>query len=126
MVTAMMLVATLVVVALLMLWSPFMTSRIARWGLARGRRGGDAAAHGTAQIFRGTMMDLAQTTVDAAEDSTIRRYRERRIQVGHNLTVSCSRCGISQVVRPDRGIVHFALVCLRCHEKTEFTLPAAF
>lgn len=70
-------------------------------------------------------MDMAQATVDAAEDAAIHHYRERRTQVGDDLTVACSRCGTSQIVRPAHGVLRFTLVCLRCHKGTLFTLPAA-
>jgi hypothetical protein len=70
-------------------------------------------------------MALAQTTADAAEDFTIRRYREHGARVGHGLAVSCGRCGTSQIVHPDRGIRQFALVCLACHEKTLFSRPGS-
>ena len=70
-------------------------------------------------------MDMVQATVDAAEDAAIHHYRKRRTQVGDGLTVSCSRCGIAQIVRPDHGVLRFTLVCLSCHKRTLFTLPAA-
>jgi ribosomal protein S27E len=70
-------------------------------------------------------MTLAQTTADAAEDFMIHRYREHRARLEHGLTVSCGRCGTSQIVHPDSDTRHFALVCLACHEKTLFSRPGS-
>jgi ribosomal protein S27E len=67
----------------------------------------------------------AQVTADAAEDSMIRRYRERRVPVGQGLTVSCGRCGTAQTVHPGPGVQVFALVCASCRARTLFDVSHA-
>jgi type II secretory pathway component PulK len=79
----------------------------------------------TEQITRRRIMADAQTAADAAEESTITRYREHRAGAGAGLTVSCGRCGSSQIVHPDSGLLRFALVCSDCHERTLFSLPGS-
>jgi ABC-type nickel/cobalt efflux system permease component RcnA len=103
----MMAAATLTVVAVFMLWQEMRLYR--------------RVDH----VARGTTTALGQTTADAAEDSTIRRYREHRVQVEAGLTVSCGRCGSSQIVHPHSGMHRFALVCWACNRKTLFRLPGS-
>jgi ribosomal protein S27E len=92
--------AALTVVAVLMLWQDMRLHR----------RVDD--------VLRGTRTAVGQTTADAAEDTTIRRYREHRVHVEAGLTVSCRRCGSSQIVHPHSGMHRFALVCWACHGTT--------
>jgi ribosomal protein S27E len=99
----MMMMATVTAVALLVLWRDVRLCRR------------------TQRITRGRTTALAQATADAAEDSTIRSYREHRVHVGSGLTVSCGQCGSSQIVRPHSGMHRFALVCSACHGKTLFS-----
>jgi hypothetical protein len=122
-----MMVVTVVLVAaaIMVLRGHRGSSPTAHRPLARSRRRDEAPASGTTPTSRETSMNLSQTTVDAAEDSMIHRYLERRVHLGPGLIVACGRCGTSQVIYPGPGIHRVALVCLSCREKTLFTLPAA-
>jgi hypothetical protein len=68
-------------------------------------------------------MEALQILADAAEDTMIRRYRECRAST-IEVTVSCGRCGVPQLVRPHHGVHRFSLLCYRCRQRTVIVLPA--
>ncbi|HEY2703595.1 MAG TPA: hypothetical protein VGL20_07895 [Candidatus Dormibacteraeota bacterium] len=89
------------------------------------RRRHDPDARPATPAFEAATANPDQIAADTVEDSMIRRFREGRTPVGDGITVSCGRCGTSQVVHPYRGLHRFALVCCSCHGRTTITLHAA-
>ncbi len=66
-------------------------------------------------------MRTAQIIADAAEDISIRRYREftSRGALDHHLVfVSCGRCGADQGVIVQDGMRVVAFSCDSCHQRT--------